>query len=58
MTKEYQNYVNGEWKSSVNQIEILSPIDDSSLGFVPAMTREEVDHAMKAGREALPAWAA
>ncbi len=58
MTKEYKNYVNGEWVSSENSIEIFSPINDESLGTVPAMTRAEVDAAMAAGRAALPAWAA
>ncbi len=36
---------------------ILSPIDNMGLlGTVPAMSREEVDEAMKSARAALKAW--
>ena len=52
----YQNLVNGEWKSSEKEITIYSPINQEELGAVPAMSQAEVDEAMKAAREALPAW--
>ena len=52
----YQNLVNGEWKSSEKEIKIYSPINQEELGTVPAMSQAEVDEAMKAAREALPAW--
>ena len=52
----YQNLVNGKWKSSENEIAIYSPINQEKLGTVPAMSQAEVDEAMKAAREALPAW--
>ena len=52
----YQNLVNGEWKSSEKEITIYSPINQEELGTVPAMSQAEVDEAMKAAREALPAW--
>lgn len=54
----YQNLVNGEWKSSEKEITIYSPINQEELGTVPAMSQAEVDEAMKAAREALPAWRA
>lgn len=57
MTK-YQNLVNGKWKSAEQEITIYSPINQEELGTVPAMTRAEVDEAMKAARAALPAWRA
>ena len=52
----YQNLVNGKWKSAEKEITIYSPINQEELGTVPAMTQAEVDEAMKAAREALPAW--
>ena len=52
----YQNLVNGKWKSSENVIAISSPINQEKLGTVPAMSQAEVDEAMKAARAALPAW--
>ena len=52
----YKNLVNGEWKSSEKEIKIYSPINQEELGTVPAMSQAEVDEAMKAAREALPAW--
>lgn len=52
----YQNLVNGQWKSSEKEITIYSPINQEELGTVPAMSQAEVDEAMKAAREALPAW--
>ena len=52
----YQNLVNGKWKSSENKITIYSPINQEKLGTVPAMSQSEVDEAMKAARAALPAW--
>ena len=52
----YQNLVNGKWKSSENEIAIYSPINQEILGTVPAMSQAEVDEAMKSARAALPAW--
>ena len=56
--KDYKNYVNGEWLGSEKKIAIYSPINQEKLGTVPAMSQEEVDKAMSAAREALPAWRA
>ena len=53
---KYKNLVNGEWKESNNEIETYSPIDNRLLGTVPAMSREEVDEAMKSARAALKTW--
>lgn len=53
---QYKNYVNGEWKSSANEINIYAPSTGEQLGSVPAMTREEVDVTMTAGRKALKDW--
>ena len=58
--KEYKNLVNGEWTVSKSgaSIALSSPIDGSALGTVPAMTREEVDAAIKASKEGFYSWAA
>lgn len=54
----FKNLVNGEWISSESDqfIEIYSPIGNCLVGKVPAMTREEVDFAMKSADEAQKAW--
>ncbi|GBU10884.1 succinate-semialdehyde dehydrogenase I [Erysipelotrichaceae bacterium] len=44
--KVYKNIINGEWVSSENTIEILSPLDNSYLGSIPAMTKLEIDQAL------------
>lgn len=54
----FKNLVNGEWTSSESDqfIEIYSPIGNCLVGKVPAMTREEVDFAMKSADEAQKSW--
>lgn len=54
----FKNLINGEWVSSKenNFIEIYSPIDNSLVGKVPAMTKEEVDHVIKAAKDAQRDW--
>ncbi|MGT2925772.1 NADP-dependent glyceraldehyde-3-phosphate dehydrogenase [Streptococcus cuniculipharyngis] len=56
MSKQYKNYINGEWKTSEKEIAIFAPADNEALGTVPAMSQAEVDDAMAAARAALPAW--
>ena len=54
----FKNLVNGEWTSSESDqfIEIYSPIGNCLVGKVPAMTKEEVDFAMKSADEAQKSW--
>lgn len=56
--KRYKNLINGEWKESNGGkfIEIKSPIDDSLLGEVPAMTQSEVDEVIEAAKVAQKEW--
>lgn len=56
--KQYKNLINGEWKESNSGkfIEIKSPIDDSLLGKVPAMTTGEVDEAIEFAKQAQKEW--
>lgn len=54
----FKNLINGEWVSSKdgNFIEISSPIDESIVGKIPAMTKEEVDFVLKSSKEAQFEW--
>lgn len=54
----YKNLVNGEWIESKtgNFIDVYSPIDNSLVGKVPAMTKEEVDNAIHSAKEAQKEW--
>ncbi|PRR82081.1 NADP-dependent glyceraldehyde-3-phosphate dehydrogenase [Clostridium vincentii] len=54
----FKNLINGEWVSSISEnfIDIKSPLDKSLLGRVPAMTKEEVDSAIKYAKEAQKKW--
>ena len=56
--KVYKNMLGGQWVSSASgkTIEIKSPIDGSSVGFIQAMTPEEVDRAVANTKEALVTW--
>lgn len=58
MTKQYKNYVNGEWKASDKEIKIFAPANGEELGSVPAMSQAEVDYVMESARKALPKWRA
>lgn len=56
--KTFKNLVNGEWRGSESErfIDISSPIDNSIVGRVPAMTKEEVDFSMKTAKIAQKEW--
>jgi alpha-ketoglutaric semialdehyde dehydrogenase len=58
-TKTYLNYINGEWTPSVtNEVEkSLNPADANDVvGFVQKSTKEDLDQAVKAAKEAKDAW--
>jgi len=57
--KVYKNLVNGEWTESGtgNTIEIISPVDGSFVGKIPANTREEVDRAVVLSKKNFIEWA-
>lgn len=54
----FKNLINGEWVGSKenNYIEIYSPLDNSLVGKVPAMTKDEVDNVIKVAKEAQREW--
>jgi glyceraldehyde-3-phosphate dehydrogenase (NADP+) len=55
---KYRNLINGEWVGSNEEhyITIQSPIDESEIGSVPAMAKEEVDRAIETARVAQRKW--
>ena len=56
--KNFKNLVNGKWvfSESNNFIDIKSPIDNSLVGRVPAMTKDEADFIIKSSKEAQKKW--
>ncbi len=54
----FKNLVDGKWITSDSNkfIEIYSPVGNCLVGKVPAMTKEEVDFAIKNAKEAQVAW--
>lgn len=56
--KNYRNLIDGKWQSTKtnNLIEIKSPIDDSLVGRIQSMSKEEVDFAINSAKEAQKNW--
>jgi succinate-semialdehyde dehydrogenase/glutarate-semialdehyde dehydrogenase len=55
-----QNFVGGEWVEATGDSsrEIVSPVTGEKLADVPDASREDVERATRAAREAQPRWAA
>lgn len=55
----YKYYANGEWKESESgqTIDIVSPYLDEVIGKVQAITKKEVDEAIRFAHEAQKEWA-
>ena len=55
---KYKNLIDGKWLASENNeyIEIKSVLDDSTIGFVPAMSQEEVDKVLATAKIAQKKW--
>lgn len=56
--KAYKNLVEGAWNSSKENktIEIKSPLNGNTVGFVPAVSQAETDEIMWAAKTAQPKW--
>lgn len=53
----YRNLIGGEWvESAGGRLEILSPVDGSLVGTVPAMSKDEADQAIANSKASQPAW--
>jgi len=53
-----QNYINGEFKNPINNnwIDNYNPSDGSVYGKIPNSTKEDVQSAYNAAKEAFPKW--
>ncbi|MCP3929183.1 MAG: aldehyde dehydrogenase family protein, partial [Bacteroidetes bacterium] len=51
-------FINGKWRQAISgqTYEIRNPYDNTSLGSVPDMGRQETKEAIDAAKEAFPAW--
>lgn len=58
MAKNYQFYINGEWResSSKESISILSPYLREEIGHVQAISQDEVDEAINGAKLAQKEW--
>ncbi|KMQ75901.1 aldehyde dehydrogenase family protein [Marinobacter subterrani] len=55
--QKYQNFVNGKFAELVESYEIFNPANGDLLGLAPISTEDEVEQAVRAARDAQPAWA-
>lgn len=53
-----KNHINGEWVPSTGSefVDIVNPATEETLGQCPLGTVQDVDRAVRAAREAFPAW--
>jgi len=52
-----KNYINGEWVESKGEIvDVVNPANCKTIARVPISTKEEIDEAVAAAREAFPDW--
>ena len=54
----FKNLVNGQWVSSIEEkfIDIYSPLNNTIIGRIPAMTKEEVDIAITTAKDGQKKW--
>ncbi len=54
----YRNLINGEWVESIsgNIIRITSPVDDSFIGNIQAITPDEVNEIIQHSKDSLMEW--
>lgn len=53
---KFKRLLNGQWIESNNYIDIKSPLTDSIIGRVPAMSKEEVNDAIEGCTKAQKEW--
>ncbi|GAB6159539.1 aldehyde dehydrogenase family protein [Howardella ureilytica] len=58
LQEKYKLFINGEWKDASDgaTVKTYSPVDGSLLAEVAEATKEDVDAAVKAAREAFKTW--
>ncbi|MBW9156751.1 NADP-dependent glyceraldehyde-3-phosphate dehydrogenase [Clostridium tagluense] len=55
--KNYKNLFNGDWVTSNNTIDILSPVDNSLVGTIPAMSKDEANIVIQNSKTSQKNWA-
>jgi len=53
---KFRNYINGEWVESESDqiLDIINPAIQKTIAKVPMSTKDEVNTAVKAAKEAFP----
>src|SRR5699024_11005063 len=53
-----RHYINGEWVESTGgeTIDVINPAKEEKIGAISSGTKEDLDKAVKAAREAFPAF--
>jgi malonate-semialdehyde dehydrogenase (acetylating)/methylmalonate-semialdehyde dehydrogenase len=55
--KTIKNYIGGEWVESKGEIvDVVNPANGKTIAKVPVSTKEEIDAAAAAAKEAFPDW--
>src|SRR5512136_2098747 len=55
--KEVKNYINGEWVDSKGKIvDVVNPATGKVMGKCPISTKDEINAAVDAAKEAFPDW--
>ncbi|GCD12094.1 NADP-dependent glyceraldehyde-3-phosphate dehydrogenase [Clostridium tagluense] len=55
--KNYKNLFNGDWVTSNNTIDIISPVDNSLVGTIPAMSKDEANIVIQNSKASQKNWA-
>ena len=55
--KNYKNLFNGDWVTSNNTIDIFSPVDNSLVGKIPAMSKDEANIVIANSKSSQKDWA-
>lgn len=53
---EYKAYINGQFISTSDILEIINPSDNSVAGIVPALTKEHINQAFESAHAAFKTW--
>ena len=55
--KQYKNLFNGDWVTSIDTIDVFSPVDNSLIGNIPAMNFDEINLSISNSKFSQKKWA-
>lgn len=56
-TLQLKNYIDGDWVDSEGELkDVVNPATGKAIAHVPISTRDEIDDAVEAAKEAFPDW--